>query len=61
MTPHKKQPGAEKRTDTVILADVREVWATWKVNRHKWRSSNAMVTISEILTKAEPYKKPVRK
>ena len=61
MTSHKKQPGAEKLTDTEILADIREVWAHWKKNQHKWRSSNAMVTISEILTKAEPPKKPVRK
>lgn len=57
MTPHKKQPGAEKLTDIEILEKIREVWAHWKKNQHKWRSSNAMVTINEIFTQAETPKK----
>lgn len=44
---NKVKPG--KRTDTVILNEIRKVMAAWKNNSHKWRSSNAVVKINSIL------------
>lgn len=46
MTPQVKN---EKRTDTVILDEIRQVMQGWKASQHKWRSSNAVVKINSIL------------
>ena len=42
-----------KRTDTVILNEVRAVMKAWKGNPHKWRSSNAVVKINSILERSQ--------
>lgn len=39
----------EKRTDTVILNEIRAVMKDWNSSAHKWGSSNAVVKISSIL------------
>jgi len=40
-----------KRTDTVILNEVRAVMKNWEKSAHKWRSSNAVVKINSILNR----------
>ena len=40
------------RTDKTTLKEIKDVWQDWKDDRHRWRSSHAMVKISTIL-KAE--------
>jgi len=39
----------EKRTDTVVLNEIRDVMNQWATSTHKWRSSHATVKISKIL------------
>ena len=31
------------------LKQIEDVWQQWKADRHRWRSSHAMVKISGIL------------
>ena len=38
-----------KRTDTIVLNEIRTVMKAWKGSPHKWRSSHATVKINNIL------------
>lgn len=40
-------------TDETTLNEIKAEWQHWKGDTHRWRSSNAMVRIADILTKAE--------
>ena len=39
----------EKRTDTVVLNEIRAVMNDWNSSAHKWRSANAIGKINGIL------------
>jgi len=47
--PQKNNVKPSKRTDTVILNEIRAVMKSWEKSAHKWRSSNAIVKVNSIL------------